>query len=311
MKILLPTQPQLLRNHFRRARLGLIGLKVSKKPLFAVKRGNDKTKTQQKSVKKSFVRQFLSYLLLFISIFSVLVAGVIFIPEWYYQIFPADVKPVESLEAGSTWGGHFKNVEENEEQENHEENTVAATPAAELINLPPKNENLPEGQWLIIPRIGVRTEIRVTADPEEALQKGVWLAPEYGRPEQLDELGEKTLPLIMAAHRYGWQWWWKDDYWRYHSFYKLPELEPGDLVEIIAEQRKWTYEIFAGEEGEEITNYEADLILYTCKFLSSPLRHFRYARLINLEENTQEALQEATWEELEAAWGWQSKRGLG
>lgn len=286
MKILLPTQPQLLRNHFRQSRLGLIGLKASKKPFFEVKWGRDKAekaKSKQKTFGKKISRKFLSYLLLVVSILAVIAAAVIFVPDLYYQIFPADIKPVESLDSGSTWGGSFKIDGENETAE------TKVKPALKSINLPPKNETLPEGDWLIIPRIGVRTEIQATADPEEALQKGVWLAPAFGRPEQLDEFGKDTLPLIMAAHRYGWQWWWQDDYWRYHSFHKLPELEPGDLVEIITEKRKWTFEVFAGEEGEEIMNYEADLILYTCKFLNSPLRHFRYARLIDLEESTQGA----------------------
>lgn len=108
------------------------------------------------------------------------------------------------------------------------------------------------------------------------------MAPDYGKPGD-----EYNLPIILAAHRFGWDWWWQTDYWKYHSFYNLPELEPGDMVEIIADQRKWIYEIYAGEQGEEITDYEANLILYTCKFLNSPLRHFRYARLINLDQNTQ------------------------
>lgn len=302
MKIILPTNPKLHREYFIQARLGLIGLDAPKKPFLNL---NLAEKSQKKNFQTKFSflgRKFFSYLLLFISIFSILVAGFLLIPDFYYRIFPADVKPLESLEEGSTWGGKFEQQTDSSDSDlsraeiteiegladdEIEEKKTKAEASSKKIILPPKNENLPEGEWLIIPRIGVRTQVRATEDPKEALQSGVWVTPDYTRPQQLVEPEGQLIPMIMAAHRYGWQWWWKDEYWRYHSFHKLPELEPGDLVEVIADQRKWTYEIFAGEEAEQISNYEADLILYTCKFLSSPLRHFRYARLIDLEEDTQ------------------------
>jgi hypothetical protein len=116
--------------------------------------------------------------------------------------------------------------------------------------------------------------MHATLDENEALDKGVWLVPDFGRP------GDTTQPIIAAAHRFGWDWWWKTDYWKYNSFYLLTETEPGDRIEIIYDQRKWVYEIYAGEEGELITDYDADLILYTCKYLNSPIRYFRYAKLI-------------------------------
>jgi len=142
---------------------------------------------------------------------------------------------------------------------------------------PPFNPNLPTGNWLIIPRIGVRSELQQTENYEEALNTGIWWVPEFGGP------GDRSKPMIVAGHRYGFDWWWKDDYWKYHSFYNLPDLEPGDRIEIIADQRKWVYEIYAGEEGEEISDYQADLILYTCKHLDSPIRIFRYAKLVEIE----------------------------
>lgn len=144
----------------------------------------------------------------------------------------------------------------------------------EVRQLPPVNPNLPVGDWLVIPKIGVRSQLQATANYEDALATGLWRAPEFGKP------GSVEMPMIVAGHRYGWKWWWKDEYWRYNSFYLLPELQVGDRVEVISEQRKWVYEIYAGEEGTEITDYNADLILYTCKYLQSPLRFFRYARLV-------------------------------
>lgn len=140
--------------------------------------------------------------------------------------------------------------------------------------LPPINPNLPVGDWLIIPKIGVRSQLQATTNYEDALATGLWRAPDFGKPGSLE------LPMIVAGHRYGWKWWWKDEYWKYNSFNLLPELQVGDRVEVISEQRKWTYEIYAGAEGTEITDYDADLILYTCKYLQSPLRFFRYARLV-------------------------------
>lgn len=189
------------------------------------------------------------------------------IPAVYYHFFPAESVAIVPTESSTPLGGDF---------------TAGAQSEQALASyLPPQDETLPEGQWIVIPRIGVRTELQADAQPEEALATGVWMVPGYGSP------GDKTQPMIVAAHRFGWKWWWESDYWKYHSFYLLPDLEPGDTVEIIADQRKWVYEIYAGEEGEEITDYQADLIMYTCKFLNSPLRHFRYARLLDPTQDSQ------------------------
>lgn len=199
---------------------------------------------------------------------AVVVAGWVFVPTGYYWLFPSEVVPQLAATAGSPMGGDF---------------AVGASLDSRQ-QLPDQDLSLPVGSWLIIDRIGVWTPLRKTADPDEALAKGVWQVPEYGDP------GDRTLPVILAAHRYGFVWWWQKNYWQYHSFYRLPELEPGDWVELIADQRKWVYEVYAGELGEEITDYQADLILYTCQDLTGPRRHFRYARLIDPTINTQQAM---------------------
>jgi sortase (surface protein transpeptidase) len=146
---------------------------------------------------------------------------------------------------------------------------------------PPYNPDLPAGNWLVIPRIGIRSELQQGTDSAKALEAGLWQVPDFGKA------GSRDMPMIVAGHRYGWDWWWKTDYWKYHSFYLLPKLEVGDQIEVIADQRKWVYQVYAGEEGTEITDYSADLILYTCKDLSSPIRFFRYARLVDPTQNTQ------------------------
>ncbi|KUK79290.1 MAG: hypothetical protein XD95_0497, partial [Microgenomates bacterium 39_7] len=140
--------------------------------------------------------------------------------------------------------------------------------------LPAVDETLPPEDWIIIPKIGVHTQLQQTETEAEALDTGVWWVPDFGVP------GDLLKPMIVVGHRYGWEWWWKSNYWQLHSFYKLPLLEIGDRVEIISEQRKFIYEIYSGEEGEQISDYDADLILYTCKHLNSPVRYFRYARIV-------------------------------
>jgi len=190
---------------------------------------------------------------------SMLILLALFAPVAYFRFFNHETVPVKTTDVGTPLGGEFEQPQ----------------PEAPKIALPEYDESLPEGSWLIIPRIGVRTEILESANPEQSLVKGVWRVPEFGKP------GELAQPMIMAAHRFGYTWWWKGEYWRYHSFYLLPDLEPGDLVEVISEKRKYVYEIYSGEEGTEISDYDAHLILYTCKYLTSEIRHFRYARLID------------------------------
>ncbi len=165
---------------------------------------------------------------------------------------------------------------------------VSAVTKPEPIYQPPYDSTLPDGNWLSIPLIGLRSELQKTEDYDTALAQGIWQVPDFG------DAGSTDLPMIVAGHRFGWDWWWKTDYWKYHSFYKLPELQPGDTVEVIADHRKWIYEIYAAEEGTEITDYSADLILYTCKYLNSPTRFFRYAKLVDPTKNTQAKASGAT-----------------
>lgn len=267
------THRQLQRTRFAKTRSFLSGvpLKTDLLPqeviLFTADAPDARNSHKSAIVPKPWSKRVLSSFLSIVSLFSIVVALVIFVPAAYYLVFPADVIEITPPEQGTAFGGSF-------------EDPIVEVPE-EKAYLPPKDESLPEGDWLIIPRIGVRTQLRETENPEEALAKGVWQVPDFGDP------GDREEPMILAAHRYGWQWWWKDDYWRYHSFNLLPDTEPGDRIEVISDQRKWVYEIYAGEEGEDITDYNADLILYTCKFLQGPLRHFRYARLIDPTQNTQ------------------------
>jgi hypothetical protein len=274
--LVLSTQPQLLRTRLRALRSILVGsTTLTIAVTVPVAKGStQKTppKTQSKKTGSKpwpLWRKALDVVAVVAMVMAVAVGGVLLAPKLYYTLVPVESVPVQAKEEGSALGGEFA------------EGAIKPNSAQKQTYLPPKDETLPEGKWIIIPRIGVRTQLQETENPEEALTTGVWQVPGYG------QAGDTDQPLILAAHRFGWEWWWQSDYWKYNSFYLLPDTEPGDIVEIIDGQRKWTYEIYGGGEGDDINDYNADMILYTCKFLNSPIRHFRYARLINPEANTQ------------------------
>lgn len=217
-----------------------------------------------------FANYFLGLVLLIASAVLIIFYG----PSLFYSVFPDKLMKQESKLASLSADVYKQQAEQKQAEELSNQNNEVLEPAQPQRYLPEQNLELPQGDWLIIPLIGVHTQLQKTATAEEALETGVWWVPEFGQPGDLDQ------PMIVAGHRYGWKWWWRDDYWKYHSFYKLPELQPGDTIEIISDQRKWVYEIYAGEQGEEITDYQADIILYTCQFLSSPIRIFRYGKLL-------------------------------
>lgn len=143
---------------------------------------------------------------------------------------------------------------------------------------PPFEPSLPESAWIRIPKIGVDTGIIEAPQErfEDALKRGVWRVPDFGTPEV------RRLPTILVAHRFGYLSW-SDNYRKQHSFYNLPKLVPGDRVEIIWQQRRYVYEIYSDQEGELMEDYTADLTLYTCRLLTSPIRIFRYAKLVREE----------------------------
>ncbi len=294
MKLVLKTNPQFLEERFGyledflRGQSGIdIGfskkgvnraLRVLPQPVILSKQ--EKRKNSQSSSKNnvtdvnktSFARIVMQWGTNLALLLAVLVSLFLFGPKVYYSLFSSQtVRQTTKVRDDTADSNHDQTASDLGQ---------AATDSAQVkkVYVPTKNPDLPTGDWLVIPRIGVRSELQPTKDPETALATGIWWVPDFGKPGEMDQ------PMIVAAHRYGWQWWWKTDYWRYHSFYNLPQTESGDIVEVISDQRKWIYEIYAGEEGTEISDYEADLILYTCKFLNSPVRYFRYANLVVPEE---------------------------
>lgn len=142
---------------------------------------------------------------------------------------------------------------------------------------PRVDPSLPLENRLKITSIGVDAQIQeATSDNyEEALKNGVWRVSDFGTPYV------RNKPTIIVAHRFGYLKW-SNLFRRKNSFYNLPELKEGEVVEIIWRQRKYVYAIYGESEGAEIEDYSADLILYTCESLNSPVRIFKYARLLKI-----------------------------
>lgn len=139
--------------------------------------------------------------------------------------------------------------------------------------LPKFDPNLPEDNLLIISSIGIRGNINEGQDSHKELEKGIWMVPDFGTPE--DETA-----IILASHRFG-HITWTNEYRTRNSFFNLPKTKEGDEIQIIWNQRKYKYEIYKAEEDTAIKDYDADLILYTCRMFNSPIRIFRYANRVN------------------------------
>ena len=150
----------------------------------------------------------------------------------------------------------------------------------EVITEVTRDVSLPDGHYLSIPSIGVDTVIweGESDNYDKALKKGVWRVGDFASPaEALAKEGRK--PTILAAHRFGYLEW-SQEYRLKNSFYNLPKLKSGDMVEIVWDKHRYSYLVQEVVEGTEITDYSSDLILYTCKFLVSPERIFVYAKLV-------------------------------
>ena len=152
-------------------------------------------------------------------------------------------------------------------------NQQIPTKQQSLLSIPPIDNTLPEGKYVVIPKISVESPISTSADYDEGLKQGVWIVSNYGTPEK------NELPIILAAHRFGYADWSSDKRNKI-SFYNLPNTNNEDEIYIYWNQRKYVYKIYKSEESTYISDYSADLILYTCKFFNSPIRIFRYAERV-------------------------------
>lgn len=190
-------------------------------------------------------------------IVALIVVGVPVVPWVWYRVQPAVVGRLEQLLARPVTA------------------TTSVTTRQVDTWLPLVDTQLAQGHELLIPSLGVKTIIGEAAldQYEQVLQRGPWRVPDFGTPDN------RTLPMIVTAHRYGYLSW-SNSFRRLHSFFNLPKLKPGDRVFVAWDQRLYTYEVYGGDEGTMISDYSADLILYTCQYLESDRRIFKYARLI-------------------------------
>jgi sortase (surface protein transpeptidase) len=192
--------------------------------------------------------------------FAFSIVAITFFPQIWYSLS----KTATQTEAATIQ----KQLTEIEEYEPEEEIKEPET------TLPPLDTSLPKENILRITSIGVDSEISQEQDADKGLEEGIWIVPDFGTPEIND------LPIIIAAHRFGYVYW-SSDFREKSSFYNLPKLKVGDRVQIIWDQRSYEYEVYKAEDNTQITDYEADLILYTCRMYNSPVRVFRYLKRVN------------------------------
>jgi len=152
--------------------------------------------------------------------------------------------------------------------------TITPTPTPITKPLPDFDPSLPDKNGLIIDKIGVRGELHEGSDWKNILRQGIWRVPNFSTPDLASE------PIILAAHRWGYLEW-SSSFRKLNSFYSLPQLKIGDKIKVVWEQREYEYTVYSTETGTGITDYKANIILYTCQLWNSPVRYFVYANRSN------------------------------
>lgn len=208
------------------------------------------------------ISQVFGYLALFVLGLGLAVAVLSFGPQVMTR-----VKDLEQLALTQIWRRPSEGFGE----------ALTGTDSQVEVYQPVFNPTLPAQNRLTIAAIGVETTIgeNTLGNVEESLRAGTWRVPDFGTPFA------RKKPTILVAHRFGYLAW-SNQYRRENSFFNLPKLSSGDRVEIIWNQRRYVYEIYGESEGADITDYRADLILYTCRFLDSDIRIFKYGKLIEI-----------------------------
>jgi len=198
---------------------------------------------------------FLGMIFILVSITLILIP---ITPYIVYRLQPSKTED-EVVKITADLGEYIEETEDIPEEEERAENPI--------------DESLPKENYIVINNILVYSPIKEQTNYTEALKSGTWIVPNFGTPE------ENTKPIILAAHRFGYIYWNRDTREKI-SFSNLPKTKVGDTIKIIWNQREYTYKIYKAEESTYISDYSADLILYTCKYFSSPERVFRYARRV-------------------------------
>lgn len=217
-------------------------------------------KNEVKKGKKLDFSEILSKFAKYLFIAGLLVLFISFAPSVWYQFRSGGIEKISKLLTDTIKGGQKENI------------------GIKNIDYQPRYDpKLAKESRLKISSVRIDTQIweATIENHEDALKKGVWRAPDFGTP------ADRKKPTILAAHRYGYLAW-SIPYRLKNSFYSLPKLKVGNTVEIIWKQRKYIYEIYGESKGEGIEDYSANLILYTCESLNSPVRIFKYGRLLEI-----------------------------
>lgn len=213
---------------------------------------------------KSKVLKTLSKIYLTIGILLLFVGFVILSITFYPQIWYSIDTNATDTEI-TTIETQVKNLDKEDVKDSRGGNSES--------NLPPLDSTLPKENTIRISAIGVDSVIVQDMNAKGGLEKGIWIVPNYGSPDK------NELPIIIAAHRFGYVYW-SPEFRHKSSFYNLPKLKNGDRVQIIWGQRSYEYEVYKSEDNSQVTDYDADLILYTCRMYNSPVRVFRYLKRI-------------------------------
>ena len=220
----------------------------------------DYLEKQRQRLKKLKYAKIYGQLAKIVGLVGVILIVISFTPSFWYAVKSGGMAKISQLLFGS-----YKTGQEPVKEK------------AAIVYQPKYDQKLPRESRIKISSIKIDTQIW-EATPEhfeDALKKGVWRVSDFGTP------AERSKPTILAAHRYGYLAW-SIPYRLKNSFYSLPKLKVGQTVEIVWKQRKYTYEIYKEEKGDQISDYSADLILYTCESLESPVRIFKYGRLLEI-----------------------------
>ena len=193
------------------------------------------------------------------------------LPVWPYIYYRLSPNASERLASTIAYTVTSKGLPINESS------SAVTTPSLSLFTpLPKLDPSLPEKNGLIIYKIGVKGEINEGSDWQSILKKGIWRVPNFSTPT----LTSPNRPVILAAHRWGYIDW-SPAFRKLNSFINLPQLKVGDKVTIIWEQRQYEYTIYSTVTGTHVSDYNANLILYTCQLWNSPVRIFIYANRSN------------------------------
>lgn len=213
---------------------------------------------------------------------SLWILAVVFVilPAWpniYYRISPNTSEILASTIAYTVTESPLTTNESSPKPTVTTSTTVAPTPKiTPTASLPEFDPSLPDQNGLIIDKIGVRGQIHEGDNWEEILKTGIWRVPNFSSPDN----PSLNKPVILAAHRWGYIQW-SSSFRKLNSFLNLPQLKTDDEVQIIWNQRKYVYKIYSTSTDTQITDYSADLVLYTCQLWNSPVRFFVYAHRIN------------------------------